>query len=218
MTKWLLRQKLVSNLVFKATFILQKKKKTYNSISVCLVAVWIIGDSYVHRGQDFASGTIGKNLELSNAIVSWFGQDGLRWKGLVPFFHQCLKGSPSPDVLLIHCGGDDLGEEKSINLVSAMKEDLQGLRQKHTTMKIIFSELTQRCRWSAVTTPGKLEKSRKFINNVMSAFMLSGGFVRHPLIKHNSPGLFLPDGVHLTPKGNDMFLTTLAKYIKEVLD
>ena len=62
-----------------------------------------------------------------NLLVQWFGWGGLRWKSLVPFFHRSLQGRAVPDVLLIHCGGNDLGSVKSVGLVTATKEDLRSL-------------------------------------------------------------------------------------------
>ncbi|KAK7929943.1 hypothetical protein WMY93_006338 [Mugilogobius chulae] len=238
--------------------------------------VWIIGDSYVRRGEETAAKTVGRHLGLINASplspfpgqvrpsarpsreekrnvcvslggLRWVsvagavrGQcgcpatacgetqlrrgrldsgldprhpgleprqigpndaDGLKWKrfrvyGI--FFHQCLRGRSAPDVLLIHCGGNDLGEEKSVDLVAAMKEDLHRLHHHLPSMKIIFSGLTQRRRWRNGVNAGKIDKARKFVNSVMSSFMVDLGiFVHHPHIRYDTPGLFLPDDVHL---------------------
>ncbi|CAL8269608.1 unnamed protein product [Arctogadus glacialis] len=63
--------------------------------------VWIIGDSYVRHGEKRARVTCGPHLGLE-ARVSWFGWDGLRWKTLIPFFLQSLRGRTAPDILLIH--------------------------------------------------------------------------------------------------------------------
>ncbi|CAM4722294.1 unnamed protein product [Leuciscus chuanchicus] len=115
--------------------------------------VWIIGDSYVRRGAQRAAETMGSNLSLPGVRMCWFGCGGLRWKGLLPFFSHSLRGRAAPDVLLIHCGGNDLGEVSSVQLVNAMKEDLHQLKLRHPGMKIMFSAVTQRCRWKAGANP-----------------------------------------------------------------
>lgn len=129
--------------------------------------MWIIGDSYVRRGAQRAAQTMISNLNLPGIRVCWFGWGGLRWKGLLPFFHHSLEGRAAPDVLVILCGGNDMGETSGILLVNAMKEDLHQLQLRHPSMKIVFSAVTQRCWWKAGAKPVKLDKSRKFVNSVM---------------------------------------------------
>ncbi|XP_053187732.1 piggyBac transposable element-derived protein 4-like [Scomber japonicus] len=132
----------------------------YNEWHNINLNVWIIGDSYVRRGAERAAETMGDNLGHDNLFVQWFGWGGLRWKSLVPFFRRSLQGRAVPDVLLIHCGGNDLGSVKSVGLVAAMKEDLRRLHLQYPDMTILFSELTQRCRWRAGDKPAKLDKAR----------------------------------------------------------
>lgn len=85
---------------------------------------------------------MGNNLGINKVHIHWFGWGGLQWHALLPFFFQSLRGRDAPDVLLIHCGGNDLGETSSVNLVLAMKEDLQQLHLRFSLMKIIFDTLT----------------------------------------------------------------------------
>ncbi|KAE8293777.1 hypothetical protein D5F01_LYC06713 [Larimichthys crocea] len=114
--------------------------------------IWIIGDSYVRRGAQRAAESTGGNLGL-NAYIRWFGWGGLRWRRLLPFFLHCLRGRAAPDVLLIHCGGNDLGETSSVQLVNWMKEDLHQLHHWHPDMMIMFSSLCQGCQWKAGANP-----------------------------------------------------------------
>ena len=95
------------------------------------VNVWIIGDSYVRRGAERAAETMADNLGHDNLLMQWFGWGGLRWTSLLPFFHQSLQGRAVPDVLLIHCSGNDLGSIKNLGLIAAMKEDLRHLHLQY---------------------------------------------------------------------------------------
>ncbi|TKS65854.1 hypothetical protein D9C73_028474 [Collichthys lucidus] len=97
----------------------------------------------------------------------------------------------STGCLLIHCGGNDLGETTSVELVNRMKEDLHQLHHWHPHMMIMFSSLCQRCQWRAGANPVRVDKARKFVNSVMATFVcgLDGAIVEHPLIKHNTPAL-----------------------------
>ena len=51
-----------------------------------------------------------------------------------------------------------------------------------------------------MANPGKLDKSRRFVNSVMATFVqgFNGAMIEHPLIKHDSPGAsFIKEGVKL---------------------
>ncbi|KAF1371903.1 hypothetical protein PFLUV_G00274280 [Perca fluviatilis] len=87
-----------------------------------------------HGGQFWPSG---------QGSMVWLG-GGLRWHGLLPFFNRSLRGRAAPDILLIHCGGNNLGCRKSIDLIAAMKQDLQHLNQRFPQMIIVLSDITQR--------------------------------------------------------------------------
>lgn len=176
-------------------------------------SIWIIGDSYVRRCAQRAAETLGWNLGLQDACVSWFGWGGLRWKGLLPFFFHCLQGRAAPDVLVLSCGGNDMGVVTSVQLVNMMKEDLHRLHILHPLMSIIFSSITPRCRWRADVKPAKIDKARRFVNSVMATFisLLNGAFVVHPHIRHDSPGIYLSDKVHFTNRGNDIFLSDIVQ-------
>lgn len=176
--------------------------------------MWIIGDSYVRRGAQRAAENLGKNIAVPDINVSWFGWGGLRWRGLLPFFFTSLRGRAAPDLLIIHCGGNDMGAVKSVHLVSLMKEDLHKLHAKHPDISICFSLINQRCQWKTGAKPSKIDKARRFVNSVMTTFVqsINGAVIEHPDIRHDSPGLFLADGVHFTPRGNDMFLENVANF------
>lgn len=131
--------------------------------------VWILGDSYIRRGEQRARNTIGTNLGVS-AHVQWFGKGGMCWDGLLQLFNKCLRGRNAPEVLVIHCGGNDLGRVKSVQLLKQMKEDLHYLHQRFPGMKILLSSINQRCHWR-YASPGKMDKARKFVNNVMATFV-----------------------------------------------
>ncbi|XP_027132133.1 uncharacterized protein LOC113744979, partial [Larimichthys crocea] len=145
------------------------------------IRVWIMGDSYVRRGAQRAAETTGRNLGLNDVSICWFGWGGLRWRRLFPF-PNCLRGRAAPDVLLIHCGGNDLGETTSVELVTRMKEDLHQLHHWHPHMMIMFSSLCQRCQWRAAANPVRVDKARKFVNSVMATFVMGwmAAIVEHP--------------------------------------
>ena len=120
---------------------------------------------------------------------------------------RSLPNNWAPHVLLVHCGGNDMAKVQSAELVNAMKEDLQHLNDTFPQMHIIFSKVMQRCQWRGAARPGKINKARKWVNSVMATFVrgFGGSIVAHPHIRFDCPGQFLPDGVHFTTLGNDIF-------------
>ncbi|CAL9700439.1 unnamed protein product [Knipowitschia caucasica] len=145
-----------------------QQQRTSQMPSVHIVegpTIWIIGDSYVRRGRDRAAETLGHNLGMA-AHVQWFGRGGLRWSSLVPWLFRLLRGRSAPAVLLICCGSNDLGKVKSVDLVAAMKRDLLDLHRRYPSMDIFFSQLTDRRLWRDAQ-PGRINRAKRFINNVL---------------------------------------------------
>lgn len=89
--------------------------------------------------------------------VVWFGWGGMVWRNHLSFFNQCLQGRAVPDVLLVHCCGNNLWTIKSVKVVAGIKQDLQDLHQQFPQLKIIFSAITQRC-GGGLLNPIKLTK------------------------------------------------------------
>lgn len=173
--------------------------------------VWIVGDSYIRRSEYHVRDTVGTNLGL-HADIKWFGRGGLTWTSVLPILQQRIQSSTAPDILVIHCGGNDLGRTKSLQLVKSMKKDLHYLKKQFPEMKIIWSSINQRCHWR-YGHPAKIEKARKFVNREMSHFC-KNDIVHHPQILFNKPELFLKDNIHLSEKGNDEFWKAIAEHLK----
>ena len=179
--------------------------------------MWLIGDSYIRRGEERARHTTGSHLGLDGRVW-WFGWGGLKWRNLLPFFQQSLRGRTVPDVLLIHCGSNDLGKIKGVELVAMIKQDLLHLHHNFQGMKIILSSINERRGWGKAD-PGKLHKARLWVNREMAKFVrgLGGDSVRHPCIKFDCPGIFLRDRVHFTNLGNDLFLSSITQSLEAAI-
>ncbi|XP_049329216.1 uncharacterized protein LOC111191939 [Astyanax mexicanus] len=190
-------------------------KKAQIQLERALPTVWIIGDSYVRRGEEIARSSLGGDLGVQ-AEISWFGWGGLRWRGLVPFFNQSLQGRTAPDVLVIHCGGNDLGGMSAVHLSAEMKLDLLDLHRRFPHIKIMLSDITPRRQWRSTMHPKRIDAARKWVNREMADFVLGveGGVIHHPDIMFHNPGLFLRDQVHLSPSGNQLFLNDIAESLK----
>ena len=174
-----------------------------------VTTIWIIGSSYIERVEDTALEKFGENLGL-NTRVQWFGKGGIRWSGVLPRFYSELSTQSPPDILVVYAGGNDLGHASAHELASAMQRDLLQLHEAFPLMKIAFSCINERQVWRY----GKLWqiiKDRKLINKSIrnAIWRLGGKVIEHPLLRYYEDSLYLPDGVHFTTRGNQLFLSSI---------
>jgi lysophospholipase L1-like esterase len=80
-------------------------------------------------------------LQTSGCRICWFGQRGMTWKQFTPAVGSYLDRHPSPRMILIQLGSNDLGSTKGFELVHDIECDLL------PDVKIVWSELLQRRYW-----------------------------------------------------------------------
>ena len=180
--------------------------------------IWILGDSYIHRGEEVAFEMFGGPDFGLNAKVQWFGKGGMRWSGVLPMFYTQLATQSPPDILVIHNGGNDLGLMPAEELASVMQRDLTQLHAEFPSMKITFSCINERQAWR-YGSPWAINNDRKMVNSRIknTVVSLGGEVIEHPLLKHNDNKMFLRDRVHLTKEGNQVFLMSIHKTLKKIL-
>lgn len=149
------------------------------------------------------------------ADVMWLGREGLRWNSVIHYFNSCLFRNAPPNVLVIHCGGNDLGEKRSLQLASDMKRDMQDLHRRFPKMVIVLSAIIQRLCWGSLH-PRKIDRARKRVNKYMTFFLdeINGNMVHHHQIVYNNYDLFHQDQVHLSRLGNDIFLNDISEHLR----
>lgn len=179
--------------------------------------IWIIGDSYIRRGEEAAKHIYTKNLGL-NANIQWFGKGGLCWGGAIARFNAEVANHSPPDVLVVHAGGNDLGLMSPNKLTFLMQKDLKRLRAEFPSMHIVFSCISERQNWRYGKAV-QVNKDRKTVNHFMKKNVeyIGGELVEHPSIKFYNKKQFLPDGVHLTSAGNQVFLTNITSTLERIL-
>lgn len=180
--------------------------------------VWVIGASQVRRAESVAQQTYGENLGLG-ARVHWFGKGGMGWAGVVPrFYEELAELENPPDVLVLHAGGNDLGRVDPNELVSQIEEDLGNLKREFPHMKIIFSLLHERQCWR-YGPASKMERLRKLVNAKVKSVLrtLQCEAVEHK-IRFFQREMFVPDGVHFTQRGNEIFLHNIRQVVGKILE
>ncbi|XP_075715662.1 uncharacterized protein LOC142750546 [Rhinoderma darwinii] len=174
--------------------------------------VWILGHSYVHWAAVRAGRRpLGPNLGLSQADVHWRGVRGLRWVQLLPEVVAVTRHTYGPVVLIIHAGGNYIGQVKMAELLSFIRTDLARFQDLFARCVVVWSEIVARTVWRGARNMAALERVRKLINVRVSRFIRSIGGIglRHQSLEGDNADLLAPDGVHLNDIGLDIFLLDL---------
>jgi hypothetical protein len=90
---------------------------------------------------------------------------GMKLKYLIHIILGMVNLSGIPDIILIHCGANDVGEEPSGKLMYDMKVAFSSLKIEILPgCSIIFSEMLPRRTWRFSNSTHKMEKTRKRVN------------------------------------------------------
>ena len=177
-------------------------------------SIWIVGSSIIEKAEKFAKSTeLGTNLGIDSRYkITWSGISGLTWERVVPTIDNLCFLHPSPDVLVIHCGGNDIGTHSLWGLQGFMKRIMYNLIQRFPQTCVVWSHILPRRYWRHALSCEAADKSRMRINSSISAFTLKhgGAYISYPDIVpfHNSK-MLQTDGVHLSMLGNSNFINTL---------
>lgn len=147
----------------------------------------------------------------------------MKWSDLLPKIKKLLSLEDSPDFLMIHCGGNSIGNKfkKSCKLGHDMTNTIDCLKLLIPNTKLIWSEILPRLQYRNENSHKALDTVRIRLNNKLATYVLEkGGFyIRYPELSELDSALFkdLPDGVHLTDFGNSLFLYRIQQALHNFL-
>lgn len=180
-----------------------------------------MGSSIIWQAFSYARMNGGSNLEFSpmEANIWWQGKGGMRWRHLLPKIRQLLQYEDPPHFLVLHCGGNDIGQIKSSELREKIEKSLDALSPLLPRTKIIWSQILPRLKWGNARDNKALNKTRVRVNSFVATKLLAhqGGYIRYQKITPSDESFFKGDGVHLTEKGNKIFLKTLKKALQRFI-
>lgn len=127
-----------------------------------------------------------------------------------------LRLEDPPHILVLHCGGNDIGFGKSIALRKNIINTLKRLSKKLPETKIVWSQILPRFKWRPKIESDVLNKVRVRVNREAANYIIAnkGGYVKYPEISVENKGFFKEDGVHLTQLGNDIILFRLQEALQ----
>ena len=174
-------------------------------------------DSLISHLEDLAISRRCQNLNLPNQAVFWLGYSGMVWKELAPRFQLSLLSNPPPVTIVIHLGGNDIVTVTQGKLIRSIKKDINYIASVFPSAAIVWSDILPRLKWRGAPndpqTLYQLDQKRKRINRAgrqVIRQLANGKYIVHE-IDTVTPGLFRPDGVHLTLIGNSIFLNTMQE-------
>ncbi|XP_054455849.1 uncharacterized protein si:dkeyp-121d4.3 isoform X2 [Anoplopoma fimbria] len=183
--------------------------------------VWICGHSLVYWAESRAkSPEVGMQLGMdpSKVTIWWKGTQGMTWSQLLPQLHQLKVTWPNPDVLIMHLGGNDLSTDSPTDLLASVKKDLTSMRSIFPQCILVWSNILPRRVWRHSTDNHEVDLVRTTVNrriqNIISE--LGGTSLTHDNIRcGTNTGLYRADGVHLSPKGIDVFNLNLQDFLEK---
>ena len=141
---------------------------------------------------------------------------GLQWHQLYFHLSRLLQVWPPPSILVLHLGGNDLGNLRTVDLLGFIKRDLARFHAISPNTVIIFSEIVPRLAWLSSDMRRVMERMRKRVNRAMEKFMptIGGLCYRHIDLEGGVPGFSRSDGVHFSEIGLDLFNLGLQSSIE----
>nr|XP_040035294.1 uncharacterized protein si:dkeyp-121d4.3 isoform X1 [Gasterosteus aculeatus aculeatus] len=183
--------------------------------------VWICGHSLVFWAESRAkSPEVGMQLGMdpSKVAIWWKGTQGMTWSQLLPQLHQLKVTWPNPDVLIMHLGGNDLSTDSPTDLLASVKKDLTSMKSIFPHCILVWSNILPRRLWRHSTDNHEVDLVRTTVNRRIQNIVLElgGASLTHENIRCGSnTGLYRADGVHLSPKGIDLFNLNLQDFLEK---
>lgn len=180
----------------------------------------MVGSSIVKRAFVAARnrpGGVCLGLQRLSINIWWQGKGGMVWSELYKKIKALLKVNDSPHYLILHCGGNDIGNISLRILIQIFKRTLEKIQLLLPNTKIIWSQLLPRRNWRYSENIDAMNKTVKRLNSSIAAAVVQngGGYIKYPDINSKDALLFESDGVHLSQTGNEIFLNTICAAIEQ---
>ncbi|OCT91870.1 hypothetical protein XELAEV_18014927mg [Xenopus laevis] len=135
---------------------------------------------------------------------------------LLAMLSQMISRWGQPDIVLIHLSGNDIGKEKTIEIIRFIRRDLAQLHFSFPKVVFVWSEIVSRITWFPFPEIKSLDRCQKKINSAIAKFAkgLNIFTYRHTDLELNGSGVYRDDGVHLSDIGLDIFNNGLKNAIE----
>ena len=148
-------------------------------------AIWIIGTGEMKDFIDktISKGTLRQAFNMRDYSFVWHCARGLRLKDVLPAVKSLLKRGPVPAYIILHVGGNELGELSDVDFVSYAKDMIHSIRSLVPNARLVWDQLLPRC--TGFKDSYTLNKFRREIDDEIAFLVLEmgGGYLRFPGIQ-----------------------------------
>lgn len=157
-------------------------------------------------------------LERHNYSLFWQGKGGMNWFDIIPKIKLLLRYESPPEILVIHCGANDIGKIPLLRFRAIMQSTITELNQILPNTTIGWSNMLPRISWRFSSDAKSQNLAAIRLNNFMNRLVsVNGGFfIKYPEITWHAKEMFRSDGVHLSNIGNCVFLFNLQRALQQV--
>jgi hypothetical protein len=111
--------------------------------------------------------------------VHWIGHQGLQFKDLDSLIDRKRDILPTPNILLIHCGSNDLTEKELTGkgLIENIKCSVLRYKALLRNIVIVWSSMLQRRYWhfAPLNTGPIIDQKRRRVNSAVRTFVIENG-------------------------------------------
>lgn len=186
----------------------------FNISELNLTSVWIVGSSIIkHAAIEARVRPGGTSLGLKSRGIElwWQGYGGLKFVDVAKKLRYLATLQDSPQFIVMHCGGNDLGQIPLSKLLYRVKWDIRLMASVFPDCQLVWSFILPRITWRYSQRPRCMEQARNRVNRLAAKEVLAcgGRIIRHPQFIGKPQNLYSSDGVHLSKLGNYLFLNNI---------
>uniref|UniRef100_A0A8W8IA39 SGNH hydrolase-type esterase domain-containing protein n=1 Tax=Magallana gigas TaxID=29159 RepID=A0A8W8IA39_MAGGI len=183
-------------------------------VKLNLTSVWIVGSSIIkHAAIEARVRPGGTSLGLKSMGIElwWQGYGGLKFVDVAKKLRYLATLQDSPQFIVMHCGGNDLGQIPLSKLLYRVKWDIRLMASVFPDCQLVWSFILPRITWRYSQRPRCMEQARNRVNRLAAKEVLAcgGRIIRHPQFIGKPQNLYSSDGVHLSKLGNYLFLNNI---------
>jgi hypothetical protein len=178
--------------------------------------IWCLGSSILKHAFVVArSRPDGVNLGVEFTEIWWQGYGGMTLRDVTKKLRTLQAVGVDPQVIILHCGGNDFGRIPVKELRAFIDNILQYINTNFKA-RVIWSEILPRRTWRYSSNNAAMESVRKRFNSYAATKVIkqNGFYIKHPDLQETSDAFYLPDGVHLTFLGNCIFLNQISSALQ----
>ena len=132
-------------------------------------------------------------MQRQGAEIWWQEKGGLRTKQLSSFVHLLLSVEDPPDIMVIHCGGNDIGSTPALKLRADILRELDEVRSLVPGVLIVWSQILPRFEWRGEKSHSALNNVRERVNNKVATEVIDEGgrYIKYPEIREEDHFLLI---------------------------